>query len=60
MDHVHFWMNIILIKFLVQLIINGRYAFNNQSRIALWNLARLAETFLHLIDKNEEDSNKKN
>ena len=32
---------------------NGRYAFNNQPKIALWNLARLAETFLHLIDVNE-------
>tara|TARA_Y100001970_G_scaffold233310_1_gene290785 strand:- start:2189 stop:3592 length:1404 start_codon:yes stop_codon:yes gene_type:complete len=32
---------------------NGRYAFNNQQKIALWNLARFAETFLHLIDKNQ-------
>ena len=31
----------------------GRYSFENQSRICLWNLARLAETFLHLIDENE-------
>ena len=37
----------------------GRYAFNNQPKIALWNLARLAETFLHLIDKNEEVAIKK-
>jgi len=37
----------------------GRYAFNNQSKIALWNLARFAETFLHLIDKNEEVGIKK-
>ncbi len=38
---------------------NGRYAFNNQSKIALWNLARLAETFLHLVDNNEELAIKK-
>ena len=38
---------------------NGRYAFNNQPKIALWNLARLAETFLHLIDANEELAIKK-
>ena len=29
----------------------GRYAFNNQPKIALWNLARFAETILYLIDK---------
>jgi len=38
---------------------NGRYAFNNQPKIALWNLARLAETFLHLIDSNENIAIKK-
>ena len=38
---------------------NGRYAFNNQAKIALWNLARLAETFLHLVDANEELAIKK-
>ena len=32
---------------------NGRYAFNNQPKIALWNLARFAETILHLIDKDQ-------
>ena len=37
----------------------GRYAFNNQSKIVLWNLARLAETFLHLIDKDEKIAIKK-
>jgi uncharacterized protein YdiU (UPF0061 family) len=33
----------------------GRYAFANQPRIALWNLARLAETLLPLLadDQNE-------
>jgi uncharacterized protein YdiU (UPF0061 family) len=38
---------------------NGRYAFNNQPKIALWNLARLAETFLHLIDADEKIAIKK-
>src|SRR6056300_897561 len=38
---------------------NGRYAFNNQPKIALWNLARLAETFLHLIDSDENIAIKK-
>ncbi len=31
----------------------GRYSFENQPKIGLWNLARLAETFLYLIDENE-------
>ncbi len=31
----------------------GRYSFENQPKIALWNLARLAETFMHYIDNNE-------
>jgi uncharacterized protein YdiU (UPF0061 family) len=30
--------------------IRGRYAYANQPRIAQWNLARFAETLLHLID----------
>jgi uncharacterized protein YdiU (UPF0061 family) len=30
----------------------GRYAFGNQPRIAHWNLARLAETLLPLLDAN--------
>ncbi|MDC1060090.1 YdiU family protein, partial [Alphaproteobacteria bacterium] len=38
---------------------NGRYAFNNQPKIALWNLARLAETFLHLVDANKDLAIKK-
>ena len=33
----------------------GRYAYTNQPRIAQWNLARLAETLLPLID---EDANR--
>ncbi|HEY3593375.1 MAG TPA: YdiU family protein, partial [Polyangiaceae bacterium] len=32
----------------------GRYAFSNQPRIALWNLARLAETLLGLISGDQE------
>ena len=32
---------------------NGRYSFENQSKIVLWNLARFAETILHLIDDNQ-------
>ncbi|NCB42088.1 MAG: YdiU family protein [Clostridia bacterium] len=28
---------------------NGRYAYGNQPNIAVWNLARFAETLLHLI-----------
>jgi uncharacterized protein YdiU (UPF0061 family) len=33
---------------------NGRYAYGNQPRIAVWNLARLAETLLPLLNENEE------
>lgn len=33
---------------------HGRYAYGNQPRIAQWNLARLAETLLPLIETNEE------
>ena len=32
----------------------GRYAYANQPRIAVWNLARLAETLLPLLHENEE------
>jgi uncharacterized protein YdiU (UPF0061 family) len=32
----------------------GRYAFGNQPRIGQWNLARLAETLLPLISRDEE------
>ncbi len=31
----------------------GRYAYEEQTRITRWNLARLAETLLPLIDENE-------
>jgi serine/tyrosine/threonine adenylyltransferase len=33
---------------------NGRYAYVNQPAIAQWNLARLAETLLPLIDSDSE------
>lgn len=34
----------------------GRYAFGNQSRIALWNMARFAETLLPLIAEDEKEA----
>lgn len=34
--------------------LRGRYAYQNQPNIAQWNLARLAETLLPLIDENTE------
>jgi serine/tyrosine/threonine adenylyltransferase len=33
----------------------GRYAFGNQARIALWNLARLAEALLPLLEEEAGD-----
>jgi uncharacterized protein YdiU (UPF0061 family) len=33
---------------------HGRYAYGNQPRIAVWNLARLAETLLPLLADNED------
>ncbi len=33
----------------------GRYAFANQPTVAVWNLARFAETLVPLIDSNDED-----
>jgi len=35
---------------------NGRYAFANQPRIALWNLTRLAEAMLPLFADDEEEA----
>ena len=35
---------------------NGRYAFGNQAKIAHWNLTRLGEALLPLIDESEEKS----
>src|SRR3954470_7578511 len=32
----------------------GRYSYGNQPRIAHWNMARLAEALLPLLDENEE------
>mgnify|MGYP001421352337 CR=1 FL=1 len=34
----------------------GRYSYDNQSKICLWNLARFAETFLNLIDEDEKNA----
>jgi uncharacterized protein YdiU (UPF0061 family) len=34
----------------------GRYAYGNQPRIAQWNLARLAETLLPLLHREEEEA----
>ena len=34
----------------------GRYAYGNQGRIALWNLARLAETLIPLLDGGEDEA----
>ncbi|HWL25645.1 MAG TPA: YdiU family protein, partial [Ureibacillus sp.] len=33
---------------------HGRYAYENQPRIGMWNLARFAEALLPLIDQDEE------
>jgi len=33
---------------------NGRYAYQNQPGMAQWNMARLAETLLPLIDEDQE------
>jgi len=32
----------------------GRYAYGNQPRVAMWNLARFAETLLPLIDADQD------
>lgn len=32
----------------------GRYAYNQQANIALWNLTRFAETLISLLDENSE------
>ncbi|MDX8382827.1 MAG: YdiU family protein, partial [Ghiorsea sp.] len=32
----------------------GRYAFAHQAKIALWNMSRLAESLLVLVDKDED------
>ncbi|GAA0459757.1 protein adenylyltransferase SelO [Alkalibacillus silvisoli] len=37
----------------------GRYKYGNQPRIAMWNLARLAESLLPLIDEDEDEAVKK-
>jgi Uncharacterized conserved protein len=35
---------------------SGRYSYGNQPQIVQWNLARLAETILPLIDKKQENA----
>ena len=35
---------------------NGRYAYLNQPAILVWNLTKLAETLIPLVDENEEKS----
>jgi uncharacterized protein YdiU (UPF0061 family) len=35
---------------------HSRYAYGNQPRIALWNLTRLAECLLPLLDNNEDSA----
>ena len=35
---------------------NGRYAYLNQPAILVWNLAKLAETLIPLVDEKEEKS----
>jgi uncharacterized protein YdiU (UPF0061 family) len=35
---------------------HGRYAYNNQPSIGLWNLTRLAETLVPLLAENTEDA----
>ncbi|GIR55657.1 MAG: hypothetical protein CM15mP62_31280 [Rhodospirillaceae bacterium] len=37
----------------------GRYAYNQQPSIGLWNLSRFAETLLCIIDHNKEQSTAK-
>lgn len=36
--------------------VRGRYAYGNQPRIAVWNLARFAETLLPLLHDNEKQA----
>jgi uncharacterized protein YdiU (UPF0061 family) len=35
--------------------VHGRYAYGNQPRVALWNVARLAETLLPLLEEEEKN-----
>src|SRR5204863_565303 len=34
----------------------GRYAYANQPQVAIWNLARFAETLLPLIDEDQQQA----
>ena len=35
--------------------LQGRYRYSNQPFVAPWNLSRLAETLLPIIDKNKDN-----
>ena len=39
--------------------VNGRYAYGNQAQIIFWNLTKLAQTLLNLVDDDPKKSNKK-
>jgi len=39
---------------------NSRYAFGKQISIIQWNMTRLAETLLPLVDSDEDDAIEKN
>ena len=56
MDRVHLWIHITQKQFFSSIDTMGRYSFENQSNICFWNLARLAETILHLIDQDEKNA----
>ena len=36
--------------------VNGRYAYGNQPAILTWNLTRLAETLIPLVNKDKDES----
>ena len=38
---------------------SGRYSFNNQGKIMLWNLSKFAESIMPLLDKNFDNSRQK-
>ena len=41
-------------RFSVPIDLKGRYAYTNQPSIVTWNLARLAETMIALVDPNKD------
>ena len=56
MGLVHSWMSFGLIKYLAPLITREGTRTFNQVNMAKWNILRLAECFLPLIDSNQEKS----